>query len=358
MSSIFARINIAERKSKVLSLNNIDFSKNVQYLKEEIGRQISFESTKINLIYNGIPLDDATSLEEAIQPNGFVFCFSKTNKYEPEKVETPTEEDKRRVHELFRPKHIQISIHSRVNILQKILKEYPEFRFNLGAHALIRDSVLFNTVHLPEVIDNLAKHYPIICKAAPFIVETIKKEFKKNTSSSNLSEPTTDTTSEDENSLGASSSSERNANETNNGENSRSNQVSRQQLQSALAYAIAASAPGSNIMPMGNSSGEASNLTADQVRTQLQRAMETIERRAEAMHAETTAANDVAMTEESNADDTGDVIPAHYRSHQYAEQLRTMAQMGFLNYEENLTYLNVSNGNIEHAVNLLMGIMN
>ena len=88
-----------------------------------------------------------------------------------------------RIHELFNViAHTQINVNSRVNILQKVLAKYPEFRHNLGAQALIRDSVLFNTLHHPEVVKNISETYPIICEAAPFMVDTIKKELARSSS--------------------------------------------------------------------------------------------------------------------------------------------------------------------------------
>lgn len=142
----------------------------------------------IELVYNGSALDDDQKLEGVIHPNATVHCFRKTKKYVPYK---PTEQAAAtaataQVQELFNvTAHIQINVNSRVNILQKILAEYPEFRRNLGAQALIRDSVLFNTLHQPEVIKKISENYPIICEAAPFIVDTIKKELTRNTASSN-----------------------------------------------------------------------------------------------------------------------------------------------------------------------------
>lgn len=74
----------------------------------------------------------------------------------------------------------QINVQSRMNILQKILDEYPEFRRNLGAQALIRDSVLFNSLDKYDVIKKVSQNYPLICDAADFIVKTVKKEITKN----------------------------------------------------------------------------------------------------------------------------------------------------------------------------------
>jgi len=104
-------------------------------------------------------------------------------RYSPYVPPAATEINTKHIQELFSlTSHLQISVTSRFNILQKILAEYPEFRRNLGAQALIRDSVLFNVLHEPEVVQNLVKDYPLICEAAPFIVDTIRKELARNSS--------------------------------------------------------------------------------------------------------------------------------------------------------------------------------
>lgn len=112
-----------------------------------------------------------------------IHCFRKTKRYTPYVPPVGSEINTKHIQELFSlTSHLQISVTSRFNILQKILAEYPEFRRNLGAQALIRDSVLFNMLHEPEVVQNLVRDYPLICEAAPFIVDTIRKELARNSS--------------------------------------------------------------------------------------------------------------------------------------------------------------------------------
>jgi len=58
------------------------------------------------------------------------------------------------------------------------------------------------------------------------------------------------------------------------------------------------------------------------------------------------------------AGDDSDVLPRCYRRHRFTEQLRTMAAMGFINHTQNVNYLTLADGNVEHAINLLMLGMN
>lgn len=136
-----------------------------------------------DICYLGNMLDDDTKLSATMKPNAIVHCFRKIKGYTPYVPPAASDINTKHIQELFSlTSHLQISVTSRFNILQKILAEYPEFRRNLGAQALIRDSVLFNMLHEPEVVQNLVRDYPLICEAASFIVDTIRKELARNSS--------------------------------------------------------------------------------------------------------------------------------------------------------------------------------
>ncbi|XP_017481700.1 PREDICTED: uncharacterized protein LOC108370800, partial [Rhagoletis zephyria] len=231
------------------------------------------------------------------------------------------------------------------------------------------------------------------CEAAPFMVDTIKKELARS-SSTTLSEPATDSTnsSEEENSLGASTSNERSESGSQS-ENARIRMISRQQLQAALARigvgsvnslsniaqrnsdanstsgtAATPDATAATSAPLSNSaSGE--RISSAMFRTELQRALESLSQRSNqvggsgvsntSQNAETHQMDTTESTTADNgAGDESDDLPSQYRTHQYANELRTMAQMGLVNYEDNLVYLTIASGNIDVAVNLLMGAMN
>lgn len=396
MPSLFAGIYLQDKPNEFLPLDDIDFDRNVNYLKEEIAKKVQCDATNLELIYKGSALKDENKLLETICPNGTVHCFNKTKQHlpyvPPEDVSSPA--NITRIHELFNViAHTQINVNSRVNILQKVLVKYPEFRHNLGAQALIRDSVLFNTLHHPEVVKSVSETYPIICEAAPFMVDTIKKELARS-SSTTLSEPATDSTnsSEEENSMSASTSNER-PTTASQSENSRIRMISRQQLQAALARIGVGSVNSlSNIAqrnsdnvnvpratgtsdatvdtsaPLSNStSGE--RISSTMFRSELQRALESLSQRGSQVSGSGSSnshqgrdSQQMDTTETSSMDnvteDVSDELPPQYRSHQYANELRTMVQMGLLNYEDNLVYLTIASGNIDVAINLLMGSMN
>lgn len=68
--------------------------------------------------------------------------------------------------------------------------------------------------------------------------------------------------------------------------------------------------------------------------------------------------DDVDDDDDGDAGDDSDVLPRCYRRHRFTEQLRTMAAMGFINHTQNVNYLTLADGNVEHAINLLMLGMN
>lgn len=390
MYSIYVGLHLPNKPEEFLTLKEIDFAKNVSYLKECIAEKCKFEAEKIEVIYNGLTLLDENKLGETLKPEAVIHCFQKTKKYKPyeptDRVKDPSAVDNAQVL-FYNIGNIQINVGCRVNILQKIFAEYPEFRRNPAALALIRDSVLFNTLHQPEVIKKVAEHYPIILEAAPFIVSTVRKELAGNISASKFSEPATDSTnsSEEENSVGSNdrSSSRDEDSGRHQSETARIRMISRQQLQAALAQigygsanslsniaqrnsetsAAASAASETTSTPLSNSaSGE--RISSDVFRNELLRALDSLGQRSSSSSSANNFQGPVAMdtseleqqSANSSFTDDGD-IPTVYRSHPYAEQLRTMQQMGFLNHEENLNYLNLANGNIEQAVNLLMAAM-
>lgn len=375
MPSIYAGIHLPNKPDEFLKIEQIDLDKNVLHLKQQIAEKCQFQAENLEVICDGLQLTDEEKLSEALKPGAntihTVHCFQKTKKYTPY---VPSEKLKDAVDTaqslFYTIGNIQINVSCRVNILQKILAEYPEFRRNSAALALIRDSVLFNTLHQPEVVKKIAEHYPIIIEAAPFIVSTVRKELARSGSSSKFSEPATDSTnsSEEENSVG---SNERGSRDDEGGSSARSQSetarirmISRHQLQAALAQigfgsanslsniaqrnsetSVAASASETTSTPLSSSaSGE--RISADE----LQRALDTLNTMNQPMDTTEQQAVNTSVT------DDGD-IPSALRTHPYAEQLRTMQQMGFLNHEENLNFLNLANGNIEQAVNLLMAAM-
>ncbi|XP_068156932.1 ubiquitin-like protein 7 [Drosophila tropicalis] len=414
MHTVYAVLK--NKLSDVHPLHNIDLNKKVGELKMLISKelQLQFEASELELCYHGEILEDVNTLNQAsIKPNSLIHCFRKTKRYDGYVPPNPTEINTKHIQELFSmTSHLQISVSSRFNILQKILAEYPEFRRNLGAQALIRDSVLFNMLHEPEVVQNLVKDYPLICEAAPYIVDTIRKELARNSSATQFQEQAASestTSSEEESSLGAGSSSSGGSSSTavasaaayRRDEMANIRLISRQQLANALANvssfnslsniaqrnadeAAQDSGSGStstSVNPSGASSSTGGPITSDLLRTELARAFQSLQQPTAGAAAaagsqqppveqmdvdQANAPSGVSQEEEDHdgddddddAVDDSDVLPRCYRRHRFTDQLRTMAAMGFINHTQNVNYLTLADGNVEHAINLLMLGMN
>ncbi|EDW96304.1 uncharacterized protein LOC6535977 [Drosophila yakuba] len=414
MHTLYALLK--NKLSDVHPLHNIDMTRDVAYLKAVVTKemQLQFDASELEIIHHGRVLEDADTLNRMLQPNSVIHCFQKIKRYSPYVPPSATEINTKHIQELFSlTSHLQISVTSRFNILQKILAEYPEFRRNLGAQALIRDSVLFNMLHEPEVVQNLVKDYPLICEAAPFIVDTIRKELARNSSATQFQEQAASestTSSEEENSLGAGSSSSGGSSSTavaaaaaanRRDEMANIRQISRQQLANALANVTSfnslsniaqrnadealqgderprtTSAPLTGVGAAGTAAGSSSgavssgSISSELFRNELARAFQSLAQNqpapVENMEVESgggavpelvaTAPVDDVDDEDDGVDDS-DVLPRCYRRHRFTEQLRTMAAMGFINHTQNVNYLELSDGNVEHAINLLMLGMN
>ncbi|XP_023171287.2 uncharacterized protein LOC111599762 [Drosophila hydei] len=414
-STVYAGVHVKNKLSDFYPVHNIDMERDVAYLKKIIAEQLElqFDANELDICYLGKVLSDNSKLSSTMKPNAIVHCFRKMKCYTPYEPPAASEINTKHIQELFSlTSHLQISVTSRFNILQKILAEYPEFRRNLGAQALIRDSVLFNMLHEPEVVQNLVRDYPLICDAASFIVDTIRKELARNSSATQFQEQAASestTSSEEENSLGAGSSSSGGSSSTaaaNLAANRRDElanirQISRQQLANALARvdmssfnslsniaqrnvdealnderprtSTSAAASGTVAAAAGTTAGSAAAISSELLRNELARAFQSLQHQqptpaVENMDVEsvaTDASESAAVVDEPEDDeddavagDDSDVLPRCYRRHRFTDQLRTMAAMGFINHTQNVNYLTLADGNVEHAINLLMLGMN
>lgn len=210
------------------------------------------------------------------------------------------------------------------------------------------------------------------------------------------------TSSEEENSLGAGSSSSGGSSSTaaaNLAANRRDElanirQISRQQLANALARVdmssfnslsniaqrnvdealsderprTSTSAATSGTAASGTTAGSTAAISSELLRNELARAFQSLQQQpapsaVENMDMDTGATDtseSAAAVDETEDDDDAvagddsDVLPRCYRRHRFTEQLRTMAAMGFINHTQNVNYLTLADGNVEHAINLLM----
>lgn len=239
MAKLFLGVRIPNRAYERLLIENVDFEQSVLGLRDQIAKKLDVPKEEIELLYCGNVLEDDEKISDLnIKPNTTIHVLKKTTKAPNySTTATFTDTDCQRIADTFMEvTGTQINVQSRMNILQKILDEYPEFRRNLGAQALIRDSVLFNSLDKYDVIKKVSQNYPLICDAADFIVKTVKKEITKN-----YIEHTGSSLAAEELFSDLTSGSEEETSAQSNSEQARIRRISRDQLAAALSQVGSAS---------------------------------------------------------------------------------------------------------------------
>lgn len=118
--------------------------------------------------------------------------------------------------------------------MKQVLQAYPEFHTNLGAYAILRDSILIQSMTEYDTAKNIAKQYPILIHSAEFVTKLLREHLAANKPSlvHNI-QPAEDSMSD--------SSSSENDSPTVNQRSGDIRQISRDQLTQALLMAGTAS---------------------------------------------------------------------------------------------------------------------
>lgn len=310
---------------------------------------------------------------DIIDKNSCVQVFlkkpSETWKYVHDK--TYTKEDCTRIAKLFESiTHTQINVNARLTILKKISEQYPEFKVNLSAQAMIRDIILFYTLDKPEVIEKVAKELPVICDAADFIVKTTRQELVKTTTSEKATNTATTSTAEEreENDLSYESSTSSDDDNTQSPRVSSSNRprITRETLENAVRGAAQSSNSLSNIAQRqqeansdgSGTSGRNNPILPTDLSSAITRAMSSITTPQSGSGSSVAENPPVENMETSSIDTERNFtdLPEMYRSHMYAEQMQTMRHMGLTNDSLNLSVLMMTNGGLENAVHLVLAM--
>lgn len=76
----------------------------------------------------------------------------------------------------------------RSEVIKKVLDAYPEFHYNLGAFAILKDAILIGRMSSFDTAKEIAKQYPILITSAEFVTQTMrehlaltKKDLSQNT---------------------------------------------------------------------------------------------------------------------------------------------------------------------------------
>lgn len=244
----------------------------------------------------------------------------------------------------------------RPEVIRKVVEAYPEFQTNLGAYAILRDSVLLESMKKIDSGRKIAEKYPILIHSAEFVTKTIKEFWTSN--KPNLSTLTVQ--SEDSLSDATSSDSDSPSNSPNqqpmrsaSGRNIR--QISRDQLSAAILAAGSASRNSlSNIAQRNvqqSTGGPSTSSTSDANRGVIGRSLLT-----EALSQALSQATASSSSAREDAMEQGNM---ERLAEQYATELQTMREMGLFDEMANIQALVMSNGNVEAAINLVLsGVIN
>lgn len=246
--------------------------------------------------------------------------------------------------------------------MKQVLEAYPEFHTNLGAYAILRDSILIQSMIDHELVKNIAKQYPILIHSAEFVANTLREHLASN--KPNLIQNIQPT----EDSLSDSSSSESDSPTVSPNQRARDiRQISRDQLSQALSLAGTSSTNSlSNIAQRNNQSSttQPSTSSASSTSGTAQSSSGLISNSmfsnalSQALNAASTG---TATSTQSTSAQPNSVRPRpsnlpsnDNHAERYATELQTMREMGL--YEEliNIQALVVSNGDVEAAINLVL----
>ncbi|GAB0094809.1 hypothetical protein DMENIID0001_101350 [Sergentomyia squamirostris] len=363
MVSLYVGLRFPEvihNKYERFAVNNVLLSSNCVSLKMEIAKKVKISTENIQLIYCGRPISDGQSLEsQGVKPGVTIHAMHraalKIDRSAEVNEERPnlTPEQKRRIVMQFQTlQNSHFHRISRPEILQEILQEYPAFHSNLGALSFLRDPVLLSSMQDPDNLEKISENYSILLEAAPFIAKVLKKKEEKTKS--------TDAQPElfagDDQLSDSSSSSDSLLPSPSTSNNPR--RITRQQLVSALAMAsnsnssrnslsniaqrnldqnAAAEASEQNPAPGPSSnSGSYRMISTSMLNDVLSRI---------SSGATTSQPSATASTEPAQA------VPAP--AQQYTAELQRMREMGLLDDQVNLQALQLCNGDVEAAINLV-----
>lgn len=242
--------------------------------------------------------------------------------------------------------------------MKQVLEAYPEFHTNLGAYAILRDSILIQSMTDHELVKNIAKQYPIMIHSAEFVANTLREHLASN--KPNLVQNVQPA----EDSLSDSSSSESDSPTVSPNQRARDiRQISRDQLSQALSLAGTSSTNSlSNIAQRNQNQSAAQPSTSASSTSQSSSGLISNSMFSNALSQALNAASTGTATSTqstSSQPNSARTRPSNVPSNEnlaerYATELQTMREMGL--YEEliNIQALVVSNGDVEAAINLVL----
>lgn len=250
--------------------------------------------------------------------------------------------------------------------MKQVLEVYPEFHTNLAAYAILRDSILIQSMTDFETVKNFAKQYPILVHSAEFVTKTIREHLTAN--KPNLVQNVQP--AEDSLSDSSSSESDSPAAGVSNQRTGDIRQISRDQLSQALFLAGNASSNSlSNIAQRNQTQSTGSGPSTSSAPSTVPSAAQSSSGNlisnsmfsnalSQALNATSSSASPQSTsTQPSPAPSAGGQNSSSSNDNlaeRYATELQTMREMGLFEELINIQALVVSNGDVEAAINLVL----
>lgn len=246
-------------------------------------------------------------------------------------------------------------------VIARIVKEFPEIREDLGALAILMDPILLSSMKSAENLQEIAKRYPVFIHVAPAIENILWKscllpEKVRLTTEYEDSESSSSSSSED---LTFNNPGGLNNNNNNNNNGTSSRQITQAQLAEALAFVGAAFRSSQTATA---AAGETSREPMDQAAAADPSESEvgnttttgrSTDRRSENAINESmlnSALNNIQSTEGASGSSTTTTADLMTR---YSQELLHMREMGLTDDQVNLQALQICNGDLESAINLV-----
>lgn len=263
--------------------------------------------------------------------------------------------------------------------MKQVLEEYPEFHTNLGAYAILRDSILIQSMTEYETAKNIAKQYPILIHSAEFVTKLLREHLAAN--KPNLIQNVQPA----EDSMSDSSSESDSPTVSPNQRSGDIRQISRDQLTQALLLAGTASTNSlSNIAQRNQSQTTTSSASALPSTSSANNGTGTAvsappppssaslisssmfsNALSQALNAAGTGTGTGTVSTQSTSAQSNPSAPSGPNplnlpgsndnlADRYATELQTMREMGLFEELINIQALVISNGDVEAAINLVL----
>ncbi|XP_001606904.1 ubiquitin-like protein 7 [Nasonia vitripennis] len=365
-------------KLNILKMKNVDLTDRSESLRSEVAEQTNIPKDAFDLIYGGAIIEDETPLEAYGIKNGSLIHFLKKKEVEKTAASTASASDSepniKMLISVFQSfigiPLLQLAMRhmtKRPEVIENIISSSPGLSEDAVAIAILHDPDLIVHFNNAETIRKIAKLHPSLLEAAQHIASAVHDEAHNLAASANLHNNTANAAttghsyslenlSDDEEMAGDSSQSSDSPQPSNSANQSRiqSNRLSVADFFAAITRAqrsnsnnggtgSASTASSSSVSRSNSNSGGV--ITVDFFNEAMQRAIAT-----------TPSLNNDSSNSQSQPPSASFTPPnsSSGSSNDMQRQISIMHEMGLLNDAINLQALQITNGDVQAAIELVL----